>query len=170
MREKRPHLGACVVLSPHPSTAPSGSDGLCEGSGSSVVWGWRWKPRRGNRGAREGRGRWDLQERARATTRLGGGRGRHGCRGDSIFTTTRCAGRRRGHTRHAMDAAMRWRWMPWGCNRGEGFAREGEGRGDSTFTAARLAGGRGRHNVAGAREGRGKWGSAVVRWRWMSRG
>jgi hypothetical protein len=85
MREKRPHLGACVVLSPHPSAVPSGSGGLCEGSGSGVIWGWRWKPRCGNRGA--------------------GGRGRHGCRGDSIFITARCAGRRRGHARHAMDVA-----------------------------------------------------------------
>jgi hypothetical protein len=66
----------------------------------------------------------------------------------------RCAGRRRGHARHAMDVAMRWRWMSLGCNRGEGSAREGEGRGDSTFTAARLAGGRGRHGCR-RREGGG---------------
>jgi hypothetical protein len=101
--------------------------------------------------AREGEGRGDSTSTA---VRLGGGRGRHGCRGDSIFTTARCAGRRRGHARHAMDVAMRWRWMSLGCNRGEGSTREGEGRGDSTFTAARLAGGRGRHGCR-RREGGG---------------
>lgn len=33
-KKKSPHLGASVVLSPHPSAAPSGSGGLGEGSGS----------------------------------------------------------------------------------------------------------------------------------------